>query len=59
MAVSGEDGRLKELRDAIRERLRNVCAHMPEREFEKLVDSIAKNARKSELRAAPWDDRSR
>jgi len=54
MLVFGEDERLQNLQAEIRERLRKVCSHMPENEFEKLVEDVAANARKAELRDAPW-----
>lgn len=55
--MEGEDTRLAQLRDEIRERLRQVCNHMPPEEFERLIESVARNARNSELKASVWGTR--
>jgi hypothetical protein len=46
-----KDERYEALLREIRERLRPVCRNMPEDQFETMVEDIATNARKSELRA--------
>ena len=49
-----DDVRMKELRDDISARLKNICSEMPEAEFAALVEGIARHARKSETRAVSW-----
>lgn len=45
------DPRLAEIAGALRNRLRPVCSHMREDEFETLVDEIAQRERKWERRS--------
>jgi hypothetical protein len=49
-----DEGRMKELREEISARLKNVCSEMSECDFANLVEGIARHARKSETRLANW-----
>jgi hypothetical protein len=49
-----DDVRMKELRDDISARLKNICSEMSESDFAALVEGIARHARKSETRLVSW-----
>ena len=53
-----EDERMSILRKTIGERLESVRGAMTDAEFAELVNDVAINARKDEVRIMKWGDRS-
>jgi uncharacterized protein YktB (UPF0637 family) len=49
-----DDVRMKELREEISARLKNICSEMSESDFASLVEGIARHARKSETTLVNW-----
>jgi hypothetical protein len=53
-----EEERMATLRGEISARLSNICCDMSAIDFAELVDSITRNARKSEMRPVNWGTRA-
>ncbi len=49
-----DDERQTELEAQIRNRLKNICSHLPADDFTQLIEGIAHNARKAEQRVSIW-----
>jgi len=49
-----DDERQIELEAQIRNRLKNICSHLPADDFTRLIEGIAHNARKAEQRVSIW-----
>ncbi len=52
-----DDERQTELEGQIRNRLKNICSHLPADDFTRLIEGIAHNARKAEQRVSTWGPR--
>lgn len=49
-----DEVRMRELREDIGSRLKNICSEMSDSEFASLVEGIARHARNSETRLVNW-----